>query len=321
MNGSSSRRWDAIVVGGGHNGLVCGAYLARAGLRTLILERRDTVGGAVATSELAPGVRVPTYAHTVGRLRGSIARELGLATEGLRLVQPAARVTSLRPDGPPITLWGDNARTAAELATLSTADAAAWPAFDAEIRSHASVLARLASMTPPDPSRPDPSAAPEAARPGLHVRGLPSDHARSLLRVLPQPIGDFLEDRLESDALRALIATRGLRYTSLGPLGAGSTQVLLADSAGSDGGAAGETVYARGGPGALTAALAAAATRLGATIRTGAAVSRIDQRDGRVHGVTLESGDQVEAGIVVSGLDPVRTLLGLVDPEALGPHL
>src|SRR5262245_60641173 len=171
MNGSSSRRWDAIVIGGGHNGLVCGAYLARAGIRTLILERRGTVGGAVATSELAPGVRVPTYAHTVGRLRGSIARELGLAGERLRLVQPDARVTSLRPDDPPITLWGDVARTAADLAALSRGDAAAWPSFDAEIRSHAGVLSRIASMTPPDPSRPEPSAALEAARLGLHVRG------------------------------------------------------------------------------------------------------------------------------------------------------
>jgi phytoene dehydrogenase-like protein len=321
VNGSGARRWDAIVIGAGHNGLVCGGYLARAGLRTLILERRDTPGGAVATSDLAPGVRVPTFAHTVGRLRGSIARELGLTSEGLRLVQPAARVTSLRPDGPPITLWGDVARTAAGLASVSPRDADAWPAFDTEIRSHASVLARLAAMTPPDPSRPEPAAALDAARLGLHVRGLPADHARSLLRVLPQPVGDYLEDRLEHDALRALLATRGVRFTSLGPLAAGSTQVLLADSAGSDGGAAGETVYARGGPGGLAAALERAARRLGATIRTSTAVRSVDQRDGRALGVTLESGDQIGAGIVVSGLDPVRTLLGLVDPEALGPHL
>ncbi len=102
-----SSAWDAIVVGGGHNGLVCGTYLARGGMRTLILERREAVGGALATAEILPGARMPLYAHTVGRLRGSIARDLGLAANGLRLVQPAARVTSLRADGPPITLWGD----------------------------------------------------------------------------------------------------------------------------------------------------------------------------------------------------------------------
>jgi phytoene dehydrogenase-like protein len=109
---SAAGRWDAIVVGGGHNGLVCAAYLGRAGLRTLVLERREAVGGAVATTEITPGARLPAYAHTVGRLRGSIAKDLGLARHGLRLVQPAARVTSLRPDGAPITLWGDARRKA-----------------------------------------------------------------------------------------------------------------------------------------------------------------------------------------------------------------
>ena len=109
--------WDAIVVGGGHNGLVCGTYLARAGMRTLIVERRDAVGGALATAEILPGARIPVYAHTVGRLRGSIARDLGLMADGLRLVQPAARVTSLRADGPPITLWSDAARTSTSSVT------------------------------------------------------------------------------------------------------------------------------------------------------------------------------------------------------------
>ena len=269
---ATNHGWDAIVVGGGHNGLVCAAYLARAGLRTLILERREAVGGAVATSEIAPGARVPTYAHTVGRLRGSIARDLGLAREGLRLVQPAARVTSLRADGPAITLWGDAARTATGLATLSRHDAAAWTEVDAEIRSLAAVLSRLHGLTPPDPSRPGVADALAALRLGLSYRQMPVGHARSLPKALPQPIQDFLEDRFETDALRALLAVRGLRYSSLGPRSAGSTQLLLADSAGSDGGAAGETVYARGGPGALAAALVAAARREGAEVRTSAEV-------------------------------------------------
>ena len=121
--------WDAVVVGGGHNGLVCAAYLGRAGLRVLLLEGRDSVGGLVGTSEVAPRARVPTLAHTVGRLAPVVARELRLAGHGLRLVQPAAVATSLRPDGPPITLWTDPARTAQGLARISGPDAAAWPAF------------------------------------------------------------------------------------------------------------------------------------------------------------------------------------------------
>ena len=317
----AERGWDAIVVGGGHNGLVCGAYLARAGLRTLILERRDAVGGALATAEIAPGARVPAYAHTVGRLRGSIARDLGLAGEGLRLVQPAARVTSLRHDGPPITLWGDVARTAAGLAAMSRRDAAAWPAFDAEVRALAGVLSRLMATTPPDPAHPTVPDALAALRLGLHYQGLDAAHGRALLRALPQPIADFLEDRFETDALRALVATRGLRYSSLGPRSAGSTQVLLADSAGNDGGAAGETVYARGGPGALAAALASAARGAGAEIRTSAEVLAVRHRAARATGVALASGEELAAPIVVSGLDPKRTLLRLLDPEVLGPQL
>lgn len=313
--------WDAIIIGGGHNGLVCGAYLARGGLRTLIVERGPAVGGAVATTELVPGARVPTYAHTVGRLRGSVARDLGLAAEGLRLVQPAARVTSVRPDGPPITLWGDIGRTAAGLAGVSRRDAAAWPGFDAEVRVLSGVLSRLMTLTPPDPSQPGAADALAAIRLGLHFRGMDDTHARALLRVVPQPIADYLEDRLETDALRALLAVRGVRFSSLSPRSAGSAQVFLADSAGNDGGAAGETVYARGGPGALAAALAAAARRAGAHIRTDAQVVGVRQRDGRATGIVLGDGEEIGAPVVVSGLDPKRTLLELIDPEALGPQL
>lgn len=317
----ASGPWDAIVVGGGHNGLVCAAYLARGGLRTLVLEARDAVGGAIATSELLPGVRVPTYAHTVGRLRGSIARDLDLPGHGLRLVQPRARVTSVRPEGPAITLWGDAAATARGLAPISRHDADAWVALDAEVRALSGVLSRLAAMAPPDPSTLVAGDALELLRLGMHLRGMDEHHARALTRVLPQPVADFVADRLESEPLRALVALRGVRYTSMGPLSAGTTQVLLADSAGNEGGAAGETVYARGGPGALASALASAARGAGATIRTGAAVARLRTRDERVTGVVLATGEEVGAPVVVSGLDPRRTLLGLVDPEVLGPRM
>jgi len=319
--GADARSWDAIVIGGGHNGLVCAAYLARAGLRTLILERREAVGGAVATSEIAPGARVPTYAHTVGRLRGSIARDLGLAREGLRLVQPAARTTSLRADAPAITLWGDVARTATTLAPVSRRDAAAWAEVDAEIRALAAVLSLLHGLTPPDPSQPGAADALAALRLGLSYRGMTEAHAHSLPRALAQPIADFLDDRFETDALRALVGVRGLRYSALGPRSAGSTQLLLADAAGNDGGTAGETVYARGGPGALAAALVAAARREGAHVRTSADVVAVRAREGRVAGVALASGEELTAPIVISGLDPKRTLLGLLDPEVLGPGL
>jgi len=318
---TTTATWDAIVLGGGHNALVCATYLARSGLRTLVVEQRPSVGGALATAEIVPGARIPVYAHTVGRLRGSIARELGLAADGLRLVQPAARVTSLRTDGPAITLWGDTTRTASELAIVSRADGAAWPAFDAEVRTLSGVLSRLMTITPPDPSGAAPGDVLSALRLGMHLRGLDEAHGRALLRVLPQSVADFLEDRFETDALRAMLAVRGIRYSSMGPHSAGTTQVLLADSAGNDGGAAGETVYARGGPGALASALASAARRAGAEIRTGSQVVAVRSAGGRATGIALASGEELTAGVVVSGLDPRQTLLDLVDPEVLGPRL
>jgi phytoene dehydrogenase-like protein len=139
--------------------------------------------------------------------------------------------------------------------------------------------------------------------------------------VLPQPVADWLEDRLDSDALRALVATRGIRHTALGPGMAGSAAVLLTDSAGNGGGAAGETVYARGGPGALATALADAARAAGVTIRTGASVERVSGGGGEASGVVLTGGEEITARAVVSGLGPRATLQGLVDPEVLGPEL
>ncbi len=176
-------------------------------------------------------------------------------------------------------------------------------------------------MTPPDTKRAHPDVLAAGLRLAWRYRRLSSAHARELTRVLPQPIADWLEDRLESDALRALVATRAGRYTAMGPRMAGTAAVLLTDSAGNSGGAAGETVYARGGPGALAGALEAAARSAGVTIRTGADVVRVNDREGRATGVVLAGGEEIAARVVVSGLSPRATLQGLVDPEALGPEL
>jgi phytoene dehydrogenase-like protein len=317
----STQRWDAIVVGGGHNGLVAAAYLGKAGLRTLLLERRDTVGGAIGTSELASSARVPTLAHTVGRMTPAVARELNLAGHGLRLVQPAALVTSVGVDGAPITLWADPARTAADLREVSAKDAAAWESFDAEVRALASTLWRLLLMTPPDVKEANSDVLVSGLKFGWRYRQLEPRHAREFTRMLPMAVADYLEDNLETDALRAILATRGLRYTAMGPHHAGTAAVMLTDSAGNAGGAAGETVYARGGPGALAAALAEAARTAGVEIRTGAEVVAIRDDHESVTGVALSDGQELEARVVVSGMDPRTTLGALVDPETLGPEL
>ena len=313
--------WDAVVIGGGHNGLVCAAYLGRAGLRTLLLEQRATVGGAAATSEIVPSARVPRYAHTVGRLASVVVRELDLAANGLNLVQPAALVTSVGAAAGPLTLWADPERTVAELATHSPRDAAAWPSFDREVRVLASTLWRLMLMTPPDPSALGSDILSGGLRFAWRYRRLDPIHAREFSRVLPQPIAGWLDDRLESDVLKAMLATRALRYTSFAPGAAGSSLHLLTDSAGNAGGAAGETVYARGGPGALAEVLATAARAAGVTIRTAARVAAISDRDGVTIAVVLEDGEEIASSIVASGLDPRTTLLDLLDPATIGPEL
>ncbi|MFO1540388.1 MAG: phytoene desaturase family protein [Chloroflexota bacterium] len=315
-----SVRYDAIVVGGGHNGLVCAAYLGRAGMRVLVLERAARVGGALASDTLVPGARVPAYAHTVGRLAPAVARDLGLAGHGLRLVQPAVRASGLVPGAPPLVLWGDPGRTAAGLRARSAADADAWPGADAEVRGFAAVLGRLAHLTPPDPGALALGDLPGILRTGLALRDLGARDAGELLRVLAQPVADFLEDRFALPELRALLAVRGMRWSALGPADPGTTHLLLADAAGHAGGLAGETVYVRGGPGALADALAAAARAAGVTIRTGAPVARFRSDGERLTGVILADGEEIAGARVVSGLDPRTTLLDLTDPELLGPR-
>jgi phytoene dehydrogenase-like protein len=312
--------FDAIVVGGGHNGLVTAACLARAGRKVLVLERRGRLGGAAETSELG-GVRVPRLADTVGRLRPSIVRDLDLRSHGLRLAAPDVRVFAPGPDGRAITLWADQARTVDGLRSWSDHDADAWPGFDRLVRSLGSFLAELAAQTPPDIKSPGLGDALAGLKLGRTFRGLGKHDAHTILRVLPMAVADFVAEAFEIDALRAAVAWRGVKSSFLGPWSAGSTAILLGDSAGTDGGAAGQTVFALGGPGALTDALASAARAAGAEIRCGAEVTAIATRDDRVTGVVLSTGEEIASDVVVSGLDPKRTLTVLVDPVTVGPTM
>ena len=319
--GAKANHYDAIVIGGGHNGLVTAAYLGKAGLRTVVLERRETLGGAAATSELAHGARVPTLAHTVGRLRPSVVRDLDLRRHGLSLVGPEVRAFAPRTDGRAVVLWGDAARTAEGLRARSATDADRYPAFDRLVRSLAGFLSEIAGQTPPDIESPGLGDALAGLKLGRTFRGLGRDDARTITRVLPMAIADFVAEWFESDALQAAIAWRGVQYTAMGPWSAGTTAVMLGDSAGNDGGAAGQTVFARGGPGALIAALAGAAREAGVEIRTGADVVSITSREGRATGAVLAGGEELTARAVVAGIDPKQALTRLADPVAIGPSL
>ena len=287
----------------------------------LVLEARDRVGGAADTVELAPGARVPAVAHTVGRLSPSVVRDLGLRAHGLELVAPDVRAFAPQPDGPPIVLWRDMASTVDTIRAVSAVDADAYPDFDRKVRSLAGFLADLAEQLPPDVGAPGIGDALTGLRLGRAYRGLGRDDGREVLRVVAMAIADFVAESFESDALRAVLAWRGVRHTAMGPWSGGTTKVLLDDAAGSDGGASGETVYARGGPGALANAVASAARAAGAEIRTGAEVIAVTSSDGRATGVALGSGEEIGARVVVAGVDPKRLLTTLVDPVAIGPTL
>lgn len=322
LPGSVSRRtWDAIVIGAGHNGLVAAAYLAKGGLRVLVLERRARIGGIADTVQIAPGVMAPGIISTVGRLRPSVVRELDLRAHGLRLIAPDVRVFAPQPDGRAITLWSDLGRTVDGLRSLSIRDAAAYGEFERSVRSLGTFLAQLNAATPPDIRAPRLGDALAGLRLGRSFRGLGRADARAILRVLPMAIADFVAESFETDALRATLATRGIQYTAMGPWSAGTTGVFLNDAAGNDGGAAGPTVYAKGGPGALSAALAGAVRAAGGEIRTGAEVIAITTAADRANGVALVSGEEIAARIVVAAHDPKRALTGLVDPVVLGPEL
>ena len=307
---SDERSYDAVVIGGGHNGLVAGAYLGRAGLRTVVLERRDRPGGALDLS------------LTVGRLRPAVVRDLRLETHGLRTFSPSVRAFAPQPDGRAVTLWADPARTARELREWSSADAEAYPSFDRKIRALASLVAHLHATTPPDLASPSIADALAGLSLARAFRGLGGRRqARQALRVLPMAVSDLVEEVFETDSIGGPIASRGIRFASMGPRSPGTALAMLSDSAGNDGGAAGETVFAVDGSGALGDALVEACRAFGTTVRCGAAVSRIVTREGRVVGVALSSDEEIPASIVLSGVDPKRTLLELIDPVVLGPTL
>ncbi len=307
-----------VIVGGGHNGLVTAFYLAKAGLKPLVLERRLQVGGAAITDEFHPGFRVSTLAHSAGPLRPDVVRGMQLEKHGLKFIAPEAAVTSLGPDGRALTLYRDLERSAQAISEFSPRDAIRYHDFSAALRKIARVIEKVLAMTPPEIERPSAGDVISLLQVGRTIRGLGKKDTFNLLRWAPMPIADLVAEFFETDLLRAIIAARGIFGTALGPWSAGSSLVFLLRAA-ADPNPAGGNSFCVGGAGSITQAMAAAAQQAGVEIRTGAEVVEIRIKDAAVISVVLSTGEEIPAGAVVSNADPKRTFLKLVDPVQLPP--
>lgn len=303
-----------LVIGAGHNGLVAAFYLARAGLKPIVLEAATEVGGGAVTREIHPGFHVPTFTHEL-LLHERIVRDMQLRSHGLQWLTSSVESLALSESGPPIVVYSDAARTAAGLERLSRADAEAWPRFRDTMSRVAAMLAPLLTVPPARMTRPGIGDIWELLQAGRRFRGLGRRTARDLLRWLPMPLHDFTHEWFEHDRVRAMVAAAGLSGAMLAPRSAGGTLALLLRMAHRHL-AGGRTLIARGGPGACTRAMAAAANAAGAEIRTSTRVEQILTRAGRVTGV-LADGHELASDVVLSALDPKTTFLSLVEEQVL----
>jgi phytoene dehydrogenase-like protein len=305
---------NAIVIGGGHNGLAAAFYLAKAGHKPIVLERREDIGGGALTGTLHPGFYCPTLSHNV-LLHECIVREMDLRRHGAEFLTPAAHLFAPSTRGA-IVLWDDVGQSVDGLRRTHTADADAYAVFRAAVRSIASVLATTLESQPPAIDGPGAGDLWNLLKTGRAFRALGARDGHRLLRWLPMPVADMVAEWFETEALRAAIAGPGLSGTMLGPRSAGSTLVLMLLEAHQL--LAGGARRVRGGPGALVRAMATAAKAAGAEIRPATPVDRIVVRNGRVAGV-VAGGQELPAAIVVSAVDPKTTLLRLVAPGDLDP--
>jgi phytoene dehydrogenase-like protein len=311
------RAYDAIVIGAGHNGLVCAAYLARAGMRPLVLERRPVIGGASVTESPWPGYRVSSLAYVVSLLRPEIVRQLDLPRFGYHAWEIAPDYFVPFPDRRHLFIWADAERTAKEIARFSVADARAYPAFDAHLSRLASLIRPLLAVIPPNVGSRRPRDLLGQVRLVWKLRGLGSEGAAHLVRLLGQSVSDLLDDWFESEEVKAALVTQGAIGTYGAPSMPGTAYIMLHHWMGELNGNLGSWGVVRGGMGAVSEALAGAARAFGADIRTEAPVGRVVVRSGRATGVALASGEEIEAPIVVSNAHPQTTYTKLLDAASL----
>jgi len=318
MPANKSDQRDIVIIGGGHNGLVTAFYLAKAGYKPLVLERRAQVGGGAVTDEFHPGFRISTLSHSAGPIRPDIVRDMQLAKHGLKFITPDACVTALSPDGRALSLYQDENKSAQSIAAFSQKDAAKYPEFEKSLGKISKVIAEALATTPPDIDHPSSGDLWSMLKTGRALRNLGKRDMYRVLRWGPMAVADLVAEYFETELLRAVIAARGIFGTFLGPWSAGSALQLLIRAAG-DSHPAGSAFFAAGGMGAVTQAMASAAQAAGVEIRTSADVIEIRVKDGAATGVLLGTGEEINAKAVISNADPKRTLLKLTDPTHLSP--
>jgi phytoene dehydrogenase-like protein len=317
---SADRTYDAIVIGGGHNGLVNGAYLAKGGLRTLILERRNVVGGAAITEELRPGFWFTTFSYALSLLRPDIIHDLELTKHGF---MPLLMPSTFAPmeNGDYLLLGQDRGENIQEIARHSRHDADAYDAFEHDISRVLQVIKPLLDQVPPDIFSNDPSELMALAALGRRFRDLEPKVLHDAVRLLTGSAADFLDDYFESDILKGYLASSSIIGTKVGPYSQGSGLVLLYHFIGEHDGVFGAWAFHKKGNGGFTQVLARAARAFGAEIVLESPVEHVITKNGRATGVALADGSEYHAGVVVSAIDPRRTFLELVDPRELPTEL
>ncbi|MGA8222580.1 MAG: NAD(P)/FAD-dependent oxidoreductase [Candidatus Acidiferrales bacterium] len=315
---SLRKSYDAIIVGGGHNGLTAAAYLGRAGLSTLVLERREIIGGCCVTEEIAPGCRASTTSYIASMLRPTIIRDLDLGAHGLRMVPCDPALTVPFPDGQVVPWWADRDRAAAEFRKISVRDAETFVRVDERLKKLARYLQPFFLEPPPDPSFHGVEGWWELLRVGKRFRGISGEEIAELVAFLTGSLGDFLDRNYESEKIKTMFLANNVYGKHGGPYNQGSALGLLFHLlSGGDGEVQGFYGHVMGGMGAITQALASAGRKTGVEIATATQVAKINVRDGIARGVILEDGTEISSTIVLSNADPKRTFLRLVEANEL----
>jgi phytoene dehydrogenase-like protein len=313
MESSSAAVYDAVVIGAGHNGLTAAAYLARGGLSTLVLERRDLVGGCCVTEEIAPGCRVSTTSYIASMLRPEVIEDLRLADFGLRMIpcDPAIQVPF--PDGHVLPWWADRDRAQAEFSKISAKDAARFVQIDDQLKGLARYLQPFFLEPPPEIQTGSVSGWFDLLRLGKRFRNISNYEVSQLVAFLTGSLGEFLDNTYESSKIKTMFLANNVYGKHGGPYQPGTAIGLLFHLlSGGEHQVQGFYGHVMGGMGSITQALAASGRKLGVEIRTSAPVSRIESRNGRARGVVLEDGTEIRARVILSNADPKRTFLGMV---------